>query len=74
MPFGLIFENPAFWFLGLGFMLAGIINKDKWKKNRKTWKKLTNEEKKLHQIILIILSVMVLAGLVFFYISVKGII
>ena len=74
IPFGIIFENYAFLTIGLIFAIIGLVNKDKWKENRMTWDKLDKQEKKLRLIIIIILSILVLAGIVVFILFSKGII
>lgn len=74
IPFGIILENYVFSVMGLIFAIIGLVNKDKWKKNRITWDKLNEQEKKFRFIVIIILSVLVLAGLVAFILFSKGII
>jgi hypothetical protein len=66
LPLGLVFNNPALWIMGLVFFAVGLVNKDKWKKNRQRWKDLTKAEKRLRIIIMIILGLLVLVGLFFF--------
>ena len=62
LPFGIILENYAFLAIGLILTIVGSVNKDKWKKNRMTWDKLDEKEKKFRLVIIIVLSVLVLAG------------
>ena len=64
MVIGIPFGNNILMALGLIFALAGIVNKDKWKKNRRQWKHLSKLERKMHIAILIILTVLVVATLV----------
>ena len=61
---GIPLGNNTLMALGLIFALAGIVNKDKWKKNMRQWKHLSKIEKKMHLAILVILTVLVIAGLV----------
>ena len=63
-PFGLIMDNIPFTVMGLVFMGIGWGNRDKWKKNRVTWKKMNKEEHKLHLFIMAMVGVLVLAGIV----------
>ncbi len=59
-----VMQNPGMWILGIVFMVVGLANKDKWKKNRRTWKDLPKGERKLVMWLTIILGVLALAGLV----------
>ncbi len=61
---GIVMNLSVFWILGLIYMLAGLANKDKWKKNRRDWKKMNKKEKKLVIITIIILLILLLAGIV----------
>jgi drug/metabolite transporter (DMT)-like permease len=76
MAFGalsfIFYENSMsfFFILGLAFAVSGLVHKDKWKKNRRTWKDLTPAEQKLKTWIIIILGVLALAGLVVFLLRV----
>lgn len=69
LPIGIVMDYNAFLMLGLIFTLIGIANKDKWKKNRVHWGDYTDEEKKFHKIMIGALSVLVLIGVVVFYLS-----
>ncbi len=73
--FGIIFYDGMFFFLlmGIVFMVLGLANKDKWKKNHRTWKQLSKSEKKFKIIIFILLGIGVLAGLVLWFLYGKGI-
>ena len=66
--FGIIFmeEMPFFFIMGLVFLALGLVNKDKWKATHRTWKDLTAGEKKLKLILIIFLTVLLIAGIVFF--------
>ena len=72
--FGIIFYDSMFFFLPIGivFMILGLVNKDKWKKNHRTWKQLSKTEKILKSIALIILFIGIIAGIVFYYLFRKG--
>jgi F0F1-type ATP synthase membrane subunit a len=48
IPLSFSSKNHFFFIMGLVFFAIGIVNKDKWKKNRalqKKWKKLSKTEK-----------------------------
>jgi hypothetical protein len=49
-------------------MIIGIIHKDKWKQNRKNWKQMNKEERKLFLWVLAILAFGILAGLIIFFV------
>ena len=72
--FGIIFKEMSFFFIiGLVFLALGLVNKDKWKKNRKTWNKLTKSERKVRIWVITILGLLCLVGLVLFmYIKFVG--
>ena len=61
---GIPLGNNTLMTLGLIFAMIGMVNKDKWKKNRRAWKHLSKLERKMHIAILIILTVLVVATLV----------
>jgi CDP-diglyceride synthetase len=69
MAFGAVFmigrsdEFNALFAIGLIFAILGMANKDKWKKNRRNWKTLSKEDRKIRTIIMIALGVLVLLGL-----------
>jgi len=73
--FGLPFSqdgNYAFFAMGLVFLIVGLVNKDKWEKNRVRWKDLSEGEKKLKLGLIIFLGILVLAGLVAYYLVEGG--
>jgi len=61
-------KNFTFFILGIIFLIIGLANRDKWKKNRVTWKKLTKPERTLRVWIMTILGILVLVGLIAFFI------
>ena len=67
IPIGFATDNPAFWIMGLIFMAIGLANKSKWKK--KIWHDLDPMQKKLKIALVIILSIMVLLGLVAYFLT-----
>ena len=63
-PLGLVMDNIPFTVMGLVFMAIGWSNRDKWKKNRVTWKKMKKEERKLQMLVIAMLGILLLAGIV----------
>lgn len=61
---GIPLKNLILGLLGILFMVVGLVNKSKWKKNRKRWKNLNKSEKIITIVIMIILLLLVIAGLV----------
>lgn len=66
LPFGIIIKNSIFWIMGLVFTIVGLVNKDKWKK-QKSLKELDPFERKTRILIMVILGVLVLIGCVLFF-------
>ena len=64
IPMGIAIDNRMFTIAGIIFMLVGLLNKSKWKKERK-WNELTPSEKKFKLIVIISLSVLLLLGIIF---------
>lgn len=73
-PLGIAMNNYVLSIIGLTLMVIGLINKDKWKQNRRSWDKMDKDERKLMMAIIIILGILVLAGLIVFYLFDKGLI
>lgn len=74
--FGIIFRGEMTFFLimGLAFLAIGLINKDKWKSNRRRWGDMDKGERKLMMCVSIILGILVLAGVVALFLVKRGII
>lgn len=68
IPLGTTSNNWGISFMGLVFMILGLANKNKWKKNHVKWKDLKPLEKKFKTWIIVVLGIIVLAGLVAFFI------
>ncbi len=60
--------------LGSIFMIIGLAHRSEWKKNRVRRSNLTEEEKRFRRIIIAALTILVLLGLVVFYLTSKGMI
>ena len=59
---GVILDIKIFSGIGLVFLLIGLFKKSKWKENKKNWKRLNKDEKRLVLIMIIVLGLLVLAG------------
>jgi prepilin signal peptidase PulO-like enzyme (type II secretory pathway) len=73
-PAGIAIGNMALSAMGFIFMIIGLVNKDKWKKNRRQWSKMDKDERMLFLIVIALLAFLALAGLVIFFLVWKGII
>ncbi|MBW2965446.1 hypothetical protein KY363_08365 [Candidatus Woesearchaeota archaeon] len=60
-----------FLLLGVVFAAIGISHKKDWKKNRRTWDKLSKEEKQFKFWTIVILGILVLAGLIIFFVGAR---
>jgi len=69
LVFGIPLKNYTLSIMGIIFAIVGLVNKGKWKKNRQRWETLSPEEKKWKIAIIVVLSLLVLAGLVFLLLS-----
>ena len=69
LPIGFAMKNYALSAMGLIFAIVGFLNKDKWKKNHRTWSKMDKDERMMMLIVVIGLGVLVLAGLVLFLLT-----
>ena len=67
LPLGILFNNNVLWMLGLVFLIAGLVHKKDWKKNRVRWDDFTDEEKKFRKIVIGILTLTLLIGIAAFY-------
>jgi formate hydrogenlyase subunit 3/multisubunit Na+/H+ antiporter MnhD subunit len=71
LPAGFAIKNYALSVIGLVFLIIGLVNRDKWKQNKKKWEDLDEGEKKWMKFIIFLLSVLVLAGFIFFLVFSK---
>ena len=69
IPLGLAIKNHFMWIIGLVFMAVGLVNKDKWKTNKRKWSKLDRNEKILVSLISILLGVLVAVGFIFLFLA-----
>jgi len=69
LPAGIIIKNYILSAMGVVFMVAGLIHKKDWKKNRRRWSDLTEGERKLKIFIMIVLAVLLVLGLVVYFLT-----
>jgi ABC-type amino acid transport system permease subunit len=65
--FGIPLKNYALSGMGVVFLVVGLVNKDKWEKNRVKWSDLTEEERKIRTWLIIVLGIFLLAGFIAWY-------
>lgn len=70
---GIPLQNYVLSAIGMILMTVGLANKKKWQK-RKKWNELNPKEKNAKIIIMIILFVLFIVGLIFFFLTEKGLI
>ena len=64
---GILLNNSALWILGFVFFAIGLANKDKWKKNRADWKKITKKQRNILYIATAMLFLLLVAGIIVFW-------
>ena len=67
---GIPLKNFALSAMGIIFMILGLVNKDKWKQNRRKWKDLTKGERKITLIIMFLLLLLIVAGFILLIINI----
>ena len=70
---GVPMKNYVLSGLGLIFTVVGLTHKKKWQKNRRTWEDLSKSEKNFKLTLIIILSIMLIAGLIMYWHTTKQI-
>jgi hypothetical protein len=70
LPIGIAMGNYVLAAMGFIFMVIGLVNKKKWKKNMVKWKDMEPFERKFTIIILVGLLVLVILGLLAFFLIV----
>ena len=53
---GLPLDNVMLYMLGVVFMITGLVNKSKWKKNQLKWDKLSRSEQRMRTIMITIIA------------------
>lgn len=74
IPIGIAIDNYGLTGLGIVFMIASLLHRKEWEKNKRSWKDMDKNEKKLMAAVMIILLLLVIAGLVFLVLFNKGVI
>ena len=69
---GILLDNSVLWILGIVFFVIGLANKDKWKKNRTDWKKTTKKQKNILYIATAMLFLLLVAGIIVFWLTNAG--
>lgn len=70
---GISLDMTVLWVLGIVFFIAGVANKDKWKKNRMDWKKITKRQRDILYIAIAMLFLLLVAGIIVFWLAKQGI-
>ena len=68
LPLGIATDNNAFLFMGIVFMVLGLVNKDKWNKEKK-FSELSKKEQKTRIILITVAGLLVLLGLVTYFLT-----
>jgi len=68
LPIGIATQNPGLWGAGLAFLIAGLVNKDKWEEER-TWSELSSSEQRTKLLLIGGLTVLLLAGIAAFMVA-----
>ena len=69
---GIPLDMTALWALGVVFFIIGLANKDKWKKNRTDWKKITKKQKNILYISIAMLFLLLVAEIIVFWLTKAG--
>ena len=69
---GIPLDMTVLWALGIVFFIAGVVNKDKWKKNRMDWKKVTKRQRKILYVATAMLFLLLVAGIIVFWLMQTG--
>ena len=71
LPLGIATDNPGFWGMGLVFLILGLLNRDKWKDEKK-WAELSPYERKSKLILVGGLTIMLVVGVVAYLLTRAG--
>ena len=72
LPIGVATENYPLAVLGMTFSVVGLINKDKWKKNKQTWETLSKKERKFMIVTIAIITLLLVSGIATFFLFNKN--
>jgi len=70
---GIPVENHALSGMGLVFAVVGLAHRKQWKENRRKWENMDKTERIFFLSVVILLGILVLAGLVVWFLANKGI-
>ena len=68
IPIGIATQNYVFTFVGLVFIILGITKKKEWK-NQPKWEELSPAEKKVKIALIIFLTLILISGIIFYFIT-----
>lgn len=68
VPLGIATQNYVFIFVGLVLLILGLTKKKEWK-NQPKWEELSQAEKKIKIALILFLLVILILGVVFFFIT-----
>ncbi len=68
LPIGIATDNSSLWVMGVAFLIVGLANRDKWKEEPK-WSELSPMRRKIMLSLVIGLTVLLLAGIVFYFLA-----
>lgn len=68
LPLGIATDNMAFLAIGAVFMIVGLANRDKWPEEEK-WSDLTPPQRRIRLAIILGLTLLVAAGVVFYFLA-----
>lgn len=72
VPLMITTRNFGLFVMGIVFLVLGITNKDKWKKNHRSFNQMSKSERKWFVIFMVILGLLVIAGAITFLFVEKG--
>jgi len=70
---GILINNFILISLGILFLIVGLINKEKWKKNKPDWSKITKSQKIILYIAFAMLFLLLVSGIIVFWLIQEGI-
>ena len=68
VPIGIATQNYVFMVIGLVFLVLGLLNRKSWE-NQPKWEDLSPAEKKIKLALIIFLSLILILGVVFYFMA-----
>jgi LPXTG-motif cell wall-anchored protein len=68
---GISMENCSLSIMGFIFLIAGLVNKKKWKKPEDSWKNLTKDQKRIKTLFMVALGLLIIAGMIAWFLLAK---